>query len=148
MPRPRWQFLFNPDFSRLTPASALMALGQALFSISVGTGAIITYGAYLKQDISVRSAAWTLGIADTSAALLAGLAIFPIVFAAGPRRSRGAGPDVRDLANRPRFDAGRPVHCDAVFCVSVFCRVHIIPGDAGALRLVGDGEELAGHAYQ
>jgi NSS family neurotransmitter:Na+ symporter len=86
-----WRFLFNPDFSRLTPAGALMALGQALFSISVGTGAIITYGAYLKREISVKSAAWTLGIADTGAALLAGLAIFPIVFAAGLDAAEGPG---------------------------------------------------------
>lgn len=86
-----WRFLFNPDFSRLTPTSILVALGQSLFSISVGTGAIITYGAYLKRGISVKNAAWTLGIADTVAALLAGLAIFPIVFAAGLDAAEGPG---------------------------------------------------------
>lgn len=86
-----WHFLFSPDFSKLTGQSVLMALGQALFSISVGTGALLTYGSYLSGNISVPKAAWTIGLVDTSTALLAGLAIFPIVFASGLAPTEGPG---------------------------------------------------------
>lgn len=86
-----WRFLFYPDFSALTGQVVLMALGQALFSISVGTGALITYGSYLAQEISIPKAAWTIGLVDTGTALLAGLAIFPIVFASGLTPTEGPG---------------------------------------------------------
>jgi NSS family neurotransmitter:Na+ symporter len=89
--RTGWHFLFNPDFSALTGEAVLMALGQALFSISVGTGAILTYGSYLTGSISIPAAAWTLGLVDTLTALLAGLAIFPILFAAGMHPAEGPG---------------------------------------------------------
>jgi NSS family neurotransmitter:Na+ symporter len=89
--RTGWRFLFNPDFSALTGEAVLMALGQALFSISVGTGAILTYGSYLTGSISIPVAAWTLGLVDTLTALLAGLAIFPILFAAGMHPAEGPG---------------------------------------------------------
>jgi NSS family neurotransmitter:Na+ symporter len=68
-----------------------MALGQAFFSIAVGVGMLLTYGAYLPKEVSLtRAAIWIIG-ADTLVALLAGIVIFPIVFsngldpAAGPR---------------------------------------------------------------
>lgn len=86
-----WQFLFNADFSRLTANGVLIALGQSLFSLAVGTGALLAYGAYLPNRISIPGAAWTLGIADTGAALLAGLVIFPIVFASGLDAGEGPG---------------------------------------------------------
>lgn len=86
-----WSFLFNPDFSRLTADSILMALGQSLFSISVGTGALLAYGAYLPPTISVPGTAWAIGLADTAAALVAGLVIFPIVFASGLDAGEGPG---------------------------------------------------------
>ncbi|MEJ8567182.1 sodium-dependent transporter [Elongatibacter sediminis] len=86
-----WRFLFAPDFSALDGNVVLMALGQALFSVSVGTGAILTYGSYMTGDVSIPGAAWTLGLVDTLTALLAGLAIFPIVFAAGLQPSEGPG---------------------------------------------------------
>ena len=75
------EFLFNPDFSKLTGASVLMALGQALFSLGVGVGLMITYAAYMPVEYSLRSSAVIICVGDTIAALLAGLAIFPIVFA-------------------------------------------------------------------
>lgn len=86
-----WHFLFYPDFSKLSNQSVLIALGQALMSISVGTGAIITYGSYLPKDISIPMAAWTIGLVDTATALLAGLAIFPIVFAYNLAPAEGPG---------------------------------------------------------
>jgi NSS family neurotransmitter:Na+ symporter len=76
-------FLFKPDFSEVTANTFLTALGQAFFTLSLGMGAIMVYGAYLPQKESIpNSAAWIVGM-DTLTALLAGLAIFPIVFAAG-----------------------------------------------------------------
>ncbi|MEM1154999.1 MAG: sodium-dependent transporter [Pseudomonadota bacterium] len=84
-------FLFKPDFSKLTAEGMLMAVGQALFSLAVGTGAILTYGAYLSTRTSITQSAWTIGIADTMAAMLAGLLIFPIVFASGLDPAEGPG---------------------------------------------------------
>lgn len=75
------QFLFNPDFSALTGESFLVALGQALFSLGIGVGLMITYAAYMPRDYSLRTSATVICIGDTIAALLAGFAIFPIVFA-------------------------------------------------------------------
>ncbi|MFT5482054.1 MAG: NSS family neurotransmitter:Na+ symporter [Halieaceae bacterium] len=86
-----WSFLFSPDFSQLTADSILIALGQALFSIAVGTGALLAYGAYLPADVSIPRAAWAIGLADTAAALFAALLIFPIVFAAGLDAGEGPG---------------------------------------------------------
>jgi neurotransmitter:Na+ symporter, NSS family len=83
-------FLFRPDFSRLTGQSVLIALGQAFFSLSIATGTIMMYGAYLPRYASVSSSAFMIVIADTAIALLAGLAIFPIVFA--NHLAPGAGP--------------------------------------------------------
>ncbi len=75
------KFLFEPDFSKLTGKSILMALGQALFSLAVGVGLLITYAAYMPREYSVRTSAAIICLGDTMVALLAGLAIFPIVFA-------------------------------------------------------------------
>ncbi len=86
-----WQFLFDADFSKLTPEAVLMALGQSLFSIAIGTGALLAYGAYLPTDVSIPRAAWTIALADTMAALLAGMLIFPIVFASDLDVSEGPG---------------------------------------------------------
>jgi NSS family neurotransmitter:Na+ symporter len=84
-------FLFRPNFASLSADGVLMALGQSLFSIAVGTGALLAYGAYLPQAVSIPRAAWTIGLADTAAALLAGLVIFPIVFASGLDAGEGPG---------------------------------------------------------
>ena len=84
-------FLFAPDFSQLTSTSLLLALGQAFFSVGVGVGFMMTYGAYLPRDISVPKAAIIVGGVDTVIALLAGLAIFPIVFASGLSPAEGPG---------------------------------------------------------
>lgn len=86
-----WSFLFNPDFSSLTSEGILVALGQSLLSLAVGTGALLAYGAYLPKNVSIPHAAWAIGLADTGAALLAGLLIFPIVFASGLDSGEGPG---------------------------------------------------------
>jgi NSS family neurotransmitter:Na+ symporter len=84
-------FLFKPDFSSLTAQGVLMAFGQCLFSLAVGTGAMLAYGAYLPPETSIPGAAWIIGLADTAAALLAGMLIFPIVFSSGLDPGEGPG---------------------------------------------------------
>ncbi len=76
-------FLFTPDWSKLTPEVMNAALGQALFSLSLGVAGIITYGSYIRQGTKLGSTALAIALADTGVALLAGLMIFPIVFAVG-----------------------------------------------------------------
>ena len=85
------EFLFKPDFSKLTGQSILMALGQALFSLAIGTGLIMTYGAYMPDHYSIRQSAIVVCVGDTIIALLAGLAIFPIVFANNLNPDEGPG---------------------------------------------------------
>jgi len=71
--------LFHPDFGKLTPTAALEAMGQAFFSLSLGLGAMITYGSYMRKDESVfRSSLWVL-VCDTSVAILAAIAMFSII---------------------------------------------------------------------
>ena len=86
-----FNFLFNMDFSKITGKTVLMALGQAFFSLSIAVGVMMTYGAYLPKDVSLPKAAATVALADTAVALLAGLAIFPVVFASGLEPDSGPG---------------------------------------------------------
>jgi NSS family neurotransmitter:Na+ symporter len=85
------RFLFNPDFSNLTRESFLVALGQALFSLGIGVGLMITYSSYMPSNFSLRSCSVIICVGDTIAALLAGFAIFPIVFASGLDPAGGPG---------------------------------------------------------
>lgn len=83
-------FLFAPDFSKLTTAGVLVALGHAFFTLSLGMGVMMAYGSYLPKGVSIARTSIVVSIVDTVVALLAGLAIFPIVFANG--LEPGAGP--------------------------------------------------------
>jgi NSS family neurotransmitter:Na+ symporter len=98
-------FLFDVDFSRVfetcsgegaarvcefTGEPLLVAMGHAFFTLSLGMGAIMAYGAYVPDRASITGATLVIALADTLVALLAGLAIFPIVFASG--LEPGAGP--------------------------------------------------------
>ena len=77
-------FLFAFEPSRLLdPNVMLSALGQALFSLSLGSALMITYGAYADRSINLAGTSGMIATADTAVAIIAGLAIFPIVFAAG-----------------------------------------------------------------
>ena len=82
-------FLFDPDFSKLTSASILTAMGHAFFTLSLGMGAIMVYGSYLPKKTSILKVSITISIMDTSVAILAGLAIFPLVFANGMEPGQG-----------------------------------------------------------
>lgn len=85
------QYFLTPDFSILVnPGIWLAAFGQALFSLSVGEGILLTYGAYMAEEQDIRKAALLITVADTSVALLAGAVIFPIVFTYGLSPSVGA----------------------------------------------------------
>lgn len=84
-------YLFYPDFSRITGQVVLSAMGQAFFSLSLGMGAIMIYGSYLSHTASIARMAFIVVALDTSVALLAGLAIFPLVFAYGLEPQSGPG---------------------------------------------------------
>lgn len=83
-------FFLRPDFSVLTPESALVALGHAFFSLSLGMGILMTYGAYVDQRQSLGSATVAIGIGDLIYALIAGLIIFPTTFSFGIAPDEGA----------------------------------------------------------
>ncbi|MFN2313428.1 MAG: sodium-dependent transporter [Bacteroidales bacterium] len=83
------EFLFRPDFSKITGTTVLMALGQAFFSLSIGMGTLITYGSYIPKDNKLGSTAVQVSMVDLLIAVLAGIAIFPAVFAFGISPSSG-----------------------------------------------------------
>ena len=85
------QFLFQPDFSKITSNVVLAALGTAFFSVSVGITNMMAYGSYIEKSTNLPESATIVVIADTTVALLAGLAIFPIVFMAGIEPAGGGG---------------------------------------------------------
>ncbi len=85
------EFLFKPDFSKVTGATLLAALGQAFFSLSLGMGIMITYGSYLSKKENLLQNAVIITSLDTLVALLAGLAIFPALFAFGLEPTAGPG---------------------------------------------------------
>ncbi len=84
------EFYLRPDFSKITGGTIAAALGQAFFSLSLGMGCMITYGSYVDRKTALPSAAIQVCFLDTMVAVLAGLAIFPAVFAFGV--DAGAGP--------------------------------------------------------
>lgn len=84
-------FLFKPDFSKITPDVMINALGHSFFSIGVGGGIMITYGAYLERKIKIGQSAVLISLSDTVIAITAGILIFPIVFAFGLDSAAGPG---------------------------------------------------------
>ena len=84
-------FLFSPDFSKISANGVLIAMGHAFFTLSLGMGAIMVYGSYLPQRTSIARTTITIATMDTVVALLAGMAIFPIVFANGLEPGKGPG---------------------------------------------------------
>ncbi|GHV61150.1 sodium-dependent transporter [Spirochaetia bacterium] len=85
------EFLFVPDFSRLGINGILDALGHSFYSLSLGMGIMITYASYMKKESNLAEATVVIVTMDTLIALLAGLAIFPAVFALGLNPGQGAG---------------------------------------------------------
>lgn len=85
------EYLFSPDFSKLTGEGILAALGQALFSLSVGMGVMVVYGSYLPANDNIFKTAMWITACDTLIAILAGVAIFPAVFSCGFDPAGGPG---------------------------------------------------------
>lgn len=85
-------FLFTPDFSKVTGATVLTAMGLSFFKLSVGMGTMITYGSYFRDDQDIPATTTKVMLADLLVSMLAGIAIFPAVFAFG--FEPGAGPSL------------------------------------------------------
>ena len=77
------EFLFKPDFSKVTPDVLLGALGQAFYSMSIGMGCLCTYASYFSRQTNLLRSAVQIGLIDTFVAILAGLMIFPAAFSVG-----------------------------------------------------------------
>ncbi|SDI90012.1 sodium-dependent transporter [Billgrantia gudaonensis] len=84
-------FMFSPDWGAVNGEVVLAAMGQAFFTLSLGMGIMMAYGSYLGEDVNLLSTARTVILLDTVIAVLAGLAIFPIVFANGLDLDSGPG---------------------------------------------------------
>ena len=83
------QFFFQADFSKITPKVIMEAMGQSFFSLSIGMGALITYGAYMPKTQNVAISSIQVVVLDTLVAVLAGVIIFPAVFAFGFNPAEG-----------------------------------------------------------
>lgn len=87
------KFLFYPDFSKINGSTALSALGQAFFSLSVGIGCLCTYACYFRKDVNLFKNSLAVAVIDTLVALMAGLIIFPAVYSV-PGLTPDAGPSL------------------------------------------------------
>ena len=85
------EYMFKPDFSKVNSQMFLAALGQALFTLSIGMGALLTYGSYISEDKSITKTTYTIIFSDTVFAILAGIMIFPAIFSFGLEPNSGAG---------------------------------------------------------
>lgn len=83
------RFFFEADFSKLTPQAVLEAMGQCFFSLSIGMGALITYGSYMPKEQKIPRASFQVMLLDTLVAVMAGLIIFPAVFSFGVNPEQG-----------------------------------------------------------
>jgi neurotransmitter:Na+ symporter, NSS family len=84
-------FYLYPDFSKITVRTVIEAMGQCFFSLSLGLGAMITYGSYLPKGSRILDSSLKIALLDTAAAFLAGLVIFPAVYAVGMTPDKGPG---------------------------------------------------------
>ncbi|WP_339860413.1 sodium-dependent transporter [Paremcibacter congregatus] len=84
-------FMFVPDFAKITPMVVLNAIGQAFFSIGIGFCFMMMYGAYMRKETNIPRTSYMIAYADMLVAVIAGLAIFPMVFLYGLNAGEGAG---------------------------------------------------------
>ena len=85
------EYMFKPDFSKLSGEMFLAALGQALFTLSIGMGCLLTYGSYISEDKNIVKSTYTIIFSDTFFAIMAGIMIFPAIFSFGLQPNSGAG---------------------------------------------------------
>ncbi|GAB4181297.1 MAG: sodium-dependent transporter [Calditrichia bacterium] len=83
------EFYLYPEFSKITGKVILEAMGQAFFSLSLGMGLMVTYGSYLPKRENLLKAGFWVAVFDTAIAIMAGLIIFPAIFAAGGKPDAG-----------------------------------------------------------
>jgi len=91
------EFLLRPRWQKIGPTAVLEALGQALFSLSLGMGTMITYGSYLSRRSNLVSSAFFIAAGDTLVAVLAGFVVFPLAFSFGLEPGAGPGLIFRTL---------------------------------------------------
>jgi NSS family neurotransmitter:Na+ symporter len=91
------EFLLRPQWEKLGPAAVLEALGQALFSLSIGMGVMLTYGSYLSRQTNLVWATFFVCAGDTLVAIFSGFVIFPLVFSFALEPSAGPGLIFRTL---------------------------------------------------
>jgi NSS family neurotransmitter:Na+ symporter len=153
-------FLFTADLSKLAPAVVLAAVGQAFFSVNVGIGSVLTYSAYLPKDVNLFQSAIVVSLGDTLVAILAGLAIFPIVFANDLDPAGGPGLIFVTLSTAFAQMPGGTIVGTAFFAMLIFAaltssismletmtaRIHEIRGMTRTMSaaLIGAGTFLAG----
>lgn len=118
-----FDFLFNTDFSKIDAQAVLIAIGQAFFSIGVAMGLMMAYGAYVPRNVSLTRSAVIIAVADTMVALLAGLMIFPLVFANGLDPASGPGLVFRTLPTAFAGMAGGAIFGALFFLLLAFAAV-------------------------
>lgn len=84
-------FLLKPDWSLITPATILIALGQSFFTLSIGQGTLVTYGSYLSKKENIISSTIPIVIMDTLVSIFSAFAVFTIVFSVGLKPDQGPG---------------------------------------------------------
>lgn len=131
------EYMFRPDFSKLNFEMILAALGQAFFTLSIGMGALLTYGSYIKEDKSLVKSVYTIILADTAFAVLAGIMIFPAVFSFNTAPDSGAGlafitlPQI--FSKLPYGNIVSGVFFILLFCAAVTSGISIVEGPCATL---------------
>jgi NSS family neurotransmitter:Na+ symporter len=142
-------FLFKPDFTQIRAEPfriILEALGQAFFSLSIGMGTLITYGSYIKKKENLASTAVSVVVADTFVAVLAGIAIFPAVFAFGIDPADGPELVYKTLPVIFQNMPGVFVFCAVMLCGSHLHHLHA-GGDRGLLFRTAEHVPQKGNHY-
>ena len=114
-------FVFGFHTENLTSAGVLEALGHAFFSLSLGMGAMLTYGSYLAKNDDIVSSAITISILDTLIALTACMVLFPIIFSYGMEPANGPGLVFVSIPIALSQMPAGTFFCGCVFCASSIC---------------------------
>ena len=130
-------YMFEPDFSKLNSHMVLAALGQAFFTLSIGMGALLTYGSYIKEDKNLVKSVYTIILSDTAFAILAGIMIFPAVFSFNMEPNSGAGLVFVTLPKIfSQIPCGNIISCAffvLLFCAAVTSGISILEGPCATM---------------
>ena len=131
------EYMFKPDITKLNYHMVLAALGQAFFTLSIGMGALLTYGSYIKEDKNLVKTVYTIIISDTAFAILAGIMIFPAVFSFNMEPNSGAGlvfvtlPKI--FSQIPHGNIISLLFFILLFCAAVTSGISIVEGPCATL---------------